>query len=201
MAINLQKGQKISLTKEDQNLKNIMVGLGWDPVQKENKGFLSSIFSSATSNFDCDASVLLLNEFGKIDDKKDIIYFGNLVSTDGSVRHMGDNITGEGEGDDEQIMIDLSKVSEKVHALAFVVNIYKAKDRHQDFGMVDNAYIRVINMNNNQEMLKYSLTKEYDGKTAMIFAQVYRHNGEWKFSAIGEGTVDSSLSDIVKKYV
>ncbi len=200
MAINLQKGQRVDLTKGNTGLSKILVGLGWDPVQKSGKGMLGSLFGGGAPNIDCDASVLMLNENGKLGSKKDLIYFGNLRSNCGSVIHSGDNLTGDGHGDDEQITVELSKIPTNIHKLIFVVNIYDCMRRKQDFGHIGNAFIRIVNTGNNQEMMKFNLTEDYSGKTTLIAGEIYRHNGEWKFSATGEGTNDTSLSEIAKKY-
>lgn len=202
MAINLQKGQRISLTKDDPGLSKIMVGLGWDPVrQSAGKGLLGGLFGGSSPEIDCDASVFMLDENNKIKSKKDIVYFGNLKSNCNSVKHSGDNLTGGGEGDDEQIVIELSLVPKNVHKLVFVVNIYDCIKRKQHFGMVENAFIRLVNLSNNQEILRYNLTNEYTGKTALIVAEIYRQNNEWKFAAVGQGTNDTSLSNMSKAYL
>ncbi len=202
MAINLQKGQRISLTKDEPGLSKIMVGLGWDPVkQSGGKGLLGGLFGGASApDIDCDASVFMLNENGKIKSKQDIIYFGNLKSKCNSVKHSGDNLTGGGEGDDEQINIELSLIPNNIHKLVFVVNIYNCVKRKQHFGMIENAFIRVVNGGNNKEMMRYNLTNEYSGKTALIVAEIYKQNNEWKFAAIGQGTNDTSLGNMSKAY-
>ncbi|TCO74411.1 TerD family protein [Marinisporobacter balticus] len=203
MGINLQKGQRIDLTKKNPGLSQIMVGLGWDPVQKKpGGGFLSGIFGGGSNNadVDCDASVLMLDSNNKLTRKQDLIYFGNLRSMCGSVVHTGDNLTGEGDGDDEQIIINLGLVPANIHKLVFVVNIYDCIRRKQDFGLIENAYIRVTNGTSNQEVIRYNLTDGYAGKMTLIVGEIYRHDTEWKFAAIGEGTHDASLSEIVKKY-
>lgn len=199
MGISLQKGQKIDLTKGNAGLAELMVGLGWDPVERKS-GFMGGMFGGGSSEIDCDASVLLLNEQGKIDRTERIIYFGNLKSQCGSVRHMGDNLTGGGDGDDEQIIIQLSKVPAEIHRMVFVVNIYHCQERKQDFGMIKNAFIRVVNKSDMKEMARYNLTENYAGKTALVVGEVYRYQGEWKFAAIGEGTQDVSLSGLVDRY-
>ncbi|MFZ5969332.1 MAG: TerD family protein [Bacillota bacterium] len=202
MSINLQKGQRVDLTKGNAGLAKLMVGLGWDPVKKGGGGgLLGSLFGGGSApNVDCDASVLMLNEQGKFNRKEDIIYFGNLKSTCGSVRHTGDNLTGDGDGDDEQIHVDLSLVPPHIHKLVFVVNIYDCVRRKQDFGLIQNAFIRVVNMSNNQELVRFNLTDNYAGKTTLMVGEIYRHGGEWKFAALGEGTIDASLSEIAAKY-
>ncbi|QXM07166.1 TerD family protein [Crassaminicella indica] len=203
MAINLQKGQRIDLTKSNPGLSKIIVGLGWDPAQQTSGGgFLSSLFGGGnTPNIDCDASVLMLDANGKLTRKQDLIYFGNLRSTCGSVIHSGDNLTGEGEGDDEQIFVTLNMIPQNIHRLVFVVNIYDCIRRKQDFGLIQNAFIRIVNGADMKELIRYNLSDDYAGKTTLIVGEIYRYNGEWKFAAIGEGTNDTSLSEIVKRYM
>ncbi|EFV77714.1 TerD family protein [Cytobacillus oceanisediminis] len=202
MAINLQKGQRVDLTKGNPGLSKIMVGLGWDPVQNSGGGgLLGSLFGGGGgANIDCDASVIMLGENGKLKSNKDVIYFGNLKSSDGSVQHSGDNLTGAGDGDDEQVMVDLSRVPAHVHKMVFVVNIYDSVKRKQHFGMIQNAFIRVVNSGNNQELIKYNLTDDYSGKTSLIVGEIYRHGGDWKFAAVGTGTASPGLSDVVRSY-
>lgn len=202
MGINLTKGQKISLTKDNEGLSRIKVGLGWDPIkQPRKKGLFGALMGATAPEMDCDASVFMLGDNGKIASGKDsLIYYGNKTSKCGSVHHTGDNLTGEGEGDDESIIVDLKKVPSNVQKLVFVVNIYKGESKNQDFGMVENAYIRVQNMNNNQEMVRFNLTEQYKGKTGLIVAEIYKNGSEWKIGAIGEGTNDSSLNTMVKRY-
>ncbi|MBT2690272.1 TerD family protein [Bacillus sp. ISL-47] len=202
MAINLQKGQRVDLTKGNPGLTKIMVGLGWDPVQNRGGGgLLGSLFGGGGgANIDCDASVIMLGENGKLRNNSDVIYFGNLRSGDGSVQHTGDNLTGDGDGDDEQVMIDLSRVPAHIHKMVFVVNIYDSVKRKQHFGMIQNAFIRVVNSSNNQEMIHYNLTDDYSGKTSLIVGEIYRHGSDWKFAAVGTGTASSGLSDVVRSY-
>ena len=195
MSISLQKGQKVSLTKDNAKLTRVVVGLGWDEVKR--KGF--GPFSAKPQAIDCDASALLLQD-GKLKNKKDIVYFGNLRHTSGTVMHMGDNLTGEGDGDDEQIVIDLARVPEKYDRIVMVVNIYQAMKRKQHFGLIKNAFIRLVDGGTNKEMCKYNLTDDYAGMTAVIFGEVYRHNGEWKFNAIGQGTNDPGLGELANRY-
>ena len=185
MSISLQKGQKVSLTKENAGLKKIVVGLGWDEAKKSG-GFLSSLFggSSGESNIDCDASAFLLQD-GKLVHKEDVVYYGNLRHRSGTVIHMGDNLTGAGEGDDEQITIDLASVPAEYDRIVIVVNIYQAKQRHQEFGMIRNAFIRLVDASNDKEILKYDLTENYAGMTAMIFGEVYRQR---RVEVLGCGT-------------
>lgn len=203
VTINLVKGQKIDLTKGRSSLSSIMVGLGWDPVEtKKSGGFLSSLLGGGGggSDIDCDASVIMLDENGKLKGKENLIYFGNKQSRDGSVVHSGDNLTGEGEGDDETINIDLKKISPSIHRLIFVVNIYNAKQKKQDFGMIENAFIRLVDNQTREELIHYNLTENYSGKTSLIPGELYRQGSEWKFSAVGEGTTDSDIGAIANKY-
>lgn len=199
--INLQKGQKIDLTKGNPGLTKIMVGLGWDEVSKtKSGGFLSGLLGGKPAEIDCDASALLLDANDKLTSKDRLVYFGNLQSADKSVKHSGDNLTGGGEGDDEQIHVELTNVPSGVHKIVFVVNIYDCIKRRQDFGHIANAFIRVVNPVNGQEFCRYNLTEDYSGKTSLIVAEVYRHSNEWKFAAIGEATRDASLSEIIRRY-
>ncbi|MEE1153768.1 MAG: TerD family protein [Acutalibacteraceae bacterium] len=195
MAVSLQKGQKVSLTKENPGLSRVIVGLGWDEV-KRKKG----LFAPKPQDIDCDASALVLQN-GRIMGKQDIVYFGNLRHQSGTVQHMGDNLTGAGTGDDEQIIVDLARVPAQYDKIVFVVNIYQAVERKQEFGLIQNAYIRICNGATGSEMVRYNLTDNYSGLTAMIFGEIYRHNNEWKFNAIGQGTQDTCLSDLVNRFV
>ncbi|WP_375004881.1 TerD family protein [Bacillus velezensis] len=197
MAISLQKGQRIDLTKGKAGLSKLLVGLGWDPVS--SGGFLGKLFGGGGANIDCDASVLML-ENDKMTDSKNVIYFGNLKSRCGGVVHTGDNLTGEGDGDDEQILIDLAKVPAQINKLVFVVNIYDCVRRKQDFGMIQNAFIRVVDQANREELVTYNLRDNYSGRTSLIAAEIYREDGEWKFAAVGEGTNDTKIGDIVNRY-
>jgi stress response protein SCP2 len=200
MAINLQKGQRVDLTKSNPGLTKILVGLGWDPVKSGGGGFLGSLFGGSTPNIDCDASVLMLSENDRLQNNQDVVYFGNLKSRDGSIQHSGDNLTGDGDGDDEQIFVDLSKVPANIQKLVFVVNIYDSVKRRQHFGMIQNAFIRIVNPGSNQAMLHYNLTDDYSGKTCLIAGELYRHGSEWKFAAIGNGTNAASLGEVVRSY-
>ncbi|PEZ00888.1 stress protein [Bacillus sp. AFS018417] len=197
MPIILEKGQKIDLTKGQPGLTKLQVGLGWDPMEKSG-GFLSSLFGSKP-NIDCDASVIML-ENDRFLNKHDLIYFGNKLSSCGSIVHSGDNLTGEGAGDDETIFVELSKVPSRVNRLIFVVNIYDCVNRRQDFGMIRNAYIRIQNPQTHEELIRYNLTDNYGGKTTLITGEIYRDNSEWKFSAIGDGAQAKNLSEIVTRY-
>lgn len=196
MSISLQKGQKVSLSKDNAGLGKIVVGLGWDEVKQAKGGF----FAPKPEPIDCDASAIMLKN-GKFVDGADLVYFGNLRHRSGTVQHMGDNLTGAGEGDDEQIVIDLAGVPGDYDRIVIVVNIYQAVQRKQHFGLIQNAFIRLVDARNNHEMCKYNLTENYSGMTAMIFGEVYRHNGEWKFSAIGQGTNDAELGQLCRRYI
>lgn len=196
MSVSLQKGQKVNLSKDHAGLSKVIVGLGWDEAKKSG-GFFSAFKRQA---IDCDASAIMLRS-GKFCSDKDLVYFGNLKHRSGSVMHMGDNLTGAGEGDDEQIVVDLSKVPEEYDRIVIVVNIYAAVQRKQHFGMIKNAFIRLVDARNNNEMCKYNLSENYDGMTAMIFGEIYKHNGEWKFNAIGQPTTDSGLNELVRRFV
>lgn len=204
MSINLQKGQRIDLTKGNAGLNKIFVGLGWDAVQAKPSGggLLKSLFGSSSNTgpqIDCDASVLMLKD-GKVAAKSDVIYFGNLKSSNGAVAHSGDNLTGAGDGDDEQVVIELNSVPADYDRLVFFVNIYDAQRRNQHFGMIQNAFIRVVDASTNQELLKYNLSDDYSGQTTLITGEIYRNGNEWKFGAIGTGTQDTSLGEVIKKY-
>ena len=201
MAIMLQKGQKIDLTKGREGLSNLIVGLGWDAAKSATGGLFGGIFGGGAPNIDCDASVIMLDENGKFKNKKDLIYFGNKESECRSVKHSGDNVTGDGDGDDEQVVVNISKVPANIHRLVFVVNIYDCVKRKQHFGMIQNAFIRVVDASNNSELCHFKLTEGYNGLTTLVAGEVYRHSGEWKFNAIGEATTDASLSEIVKRYM
>ncbi len=199
MAISLQKGQKIDLTKGNAGLSKIIVGLGWDVAAKKG-GFFGFGGGGSGKDVDCDASVVLLSEQGKITKKQNLVYFGNKESACKAVRHSGDNVTGEGAGDDEQVFIDLNNVAQDVHKISFVVNIYQCVERKQDFGMIKNAYIRIVDGSSNAELARFNLTDEFAGLTTLFPGEIYRHSGEWKFSAIGEGTKDTGLAQIMERY-
>ena len=193
MSISLQKGQKISLTKESAGLSKIILGLGWDEVQQKRGLF------SKPAPIDCDASAIVLRN-GKLTNAKDVIYYGNLKHESGAIQHMGDNLTGAGDGDDEQIVVDLSKVPADVDRIVLVVNIYMARQRNQHFGLIQNAFIRTVDSSSGREICRYNLTDNYAGMTAMIFGEVYRHDGEWKYNAMGQGTGDANLNDLALRY-
>ena len=201
MGVNLQKGQKVNLKKADgQALSRIRIGLGWDPVEQKKKGGLfGAIFGGSAPDIDCDASVIVC-QGGRLASRDDVVYFGNLKHSSGAIRHTGDNLTGEGEGDDEQILVDLTAVPAAYDKLVFVVNIYDCQSRKQDFGMIANAFIRICDENTGEEFCRYNLSESYAGMTAMIFGEIYRYNGEWKFNAIGQGTKDTGLNELARRY-
>ena len=201
MGVNLQKGQKVNLKKSDgQALSRIRIGLGWDPVNQEKKGGLfGSIFGGSAPDIDCDASVIVCKG-GRLSGKGDVVYFGNLKHSSGAIVHTGDNLTGDGEGDDEQILVDLTAVPQDYDKLVFVVNIYDCESRKQDFGMIANAFIRICDERTGEEFCRYNLSESYAGMTAMIFGEIYRYNGEWKFNAIGQGTKDKGLNELARRY-
>ena len=195
MSVRLQKGQKVSLSKERPGLSVILVGLGWDEV-KQPRG----LFAPKPAAIDCDAFAVLLQN-GRLADKSDIVYFGNLSHKSGAIRHMGDNLTGAGEGDDEQILIELNKLPAQYDRIVIAVNIYQAAQRKQHFGLIQNAFIRLVDGRNNSEMCRYNLTDSYPNMTAMLFGEVYRYNNEWKFNAVGQGTTDNSIGEFVRRYL
>lgn len=194
MSVNLSKGQRINLSKEVEGLSKIMVGLGWDAA-KQSGGILDHLFGSTSYSIDCDASAITMGNGNKY---RACIYYGNL--SEDNVYHHGDNLTGDGDGDDEQITVDLAHLSSEIERIVFVVNIYNCTERKQDFGLIKNAYIRLVDESTGKEICKYNLSDDYAGKTAMIFAEVYRNNGEWKFNAIGQGTNDASISQLINRY-
>ncbi|MBQ2117306.1 MAG: TerD family protein [Lachnospiraceae bacterium] len=176
MAISLQKGQKVDLTKGNPSLTKIMVGLGWDV----------NAFDSG-ADFDLDAAAFMLGENGKCPTEKEFIFYGNLEHHTGCVKHMGDNLTGSGEGDDEQIFVDMSQVPANVSRIAFTVTIYDSDVRRQNFGQVSNAFIRIVDDTTGNEIIRYDLGEDFSIETAVVVGELYRHNGEWKFNAIGSG--------------
>ncbi len=175
MAISLQKGGNVNLNKEAPGLKKLLVGLGWDPRATDGK------------EFDLDGSVFLLNASGKARSDADFIFYNNLKSADGSVAHSGDNRSGQGDGDDETVTIDLDKVPADVDKISVCVTIHDAAARNQNFGMVSKAFIRCINGGDNKEIARFDLSEDSSVETAMIFGEIYRAGAEWKFKAIGQG--------------
>lgn len=185
--LNLSKGQKVNLSKVAPSLSHIMVGLGWDA----NK-------YSGGDDFDLDASAFLCDANGK-SDPDNFVFYGNMKHKSGAVEHTGDNRTGDGEGDDEAIKIDLSLLPSNIERIAITATIYDAKNRKQTFGQVSNAYIRLVDMDSNKEILRYDLGEDFSSETAIVFAEIYKHNGDWKFNAIGAG-FDSGLAGLCANY-
>ena len=175
MAISLTKGGNVNLSKEAPSLTNMTVGLGWNPRATDGQAF------------DLDAVAVLVNDAGKVRADSDFIFFNNLKSNDGAVEHTGDNRTGEGDGDDETIKVDLTRLPADVSKVIFCAVIYDGQNRKQNFGQVSNAYIRIVNANGGSEVARYDLSEDSSTETAMVFGELYRHNGEWKFRAVGQG--------------
>ena len=176
MAVSLAKGQKVDLTKGNPGLSKLIVGLGWDTNRYDGG-----------HDFDLDAAAFLLDGNGKVSNDADFVFYGNLKHASGSVEHMGDNLTGVGDGDDEQIKVDLSKVPANIEKIGFTVTIYESDVRNQNFGQVDNAYIHIMDEANNTELIRYDLGEDFSIETAVVVGELYRNNGEWKFNAIGSG--------------
>lgn len=188
MAITLTKGQKIDLTKGNPALKKVVIGLGWDT----NK-------YSGGHDFDLDASVFLVGSNGRTNHDEDFIFYNNLESRNKAVIHKGDNRTGEGDGDDEQIILEFDKMPADVERMAVTVTIYEALERGQNFGQVSNAYIHVLDESNGKELIRYDLGEDFSIETALVVCEIYRHNGEWKFSAVGSG-FEGGLAALCKNY-
>ena len=210
MGVNLQKGQKIDLTKGGTGLVSVMVGLGWDEAvpKPQGGGGLFGKFKAQPQqpqDIDCDASAILLNANGKLvgtDANSCCVYFGNLRHWSDAIVHQGDNLTGAGEGDDEQIFVNLPRVPQEIHKIVFVVNIYDGSVRGQHFGMIKNAFIRLVNTQNHQEICRFNLSENYDGMTGMVVGELYRYNGEWKFNAVGQPIREASrLQSLLNLYV
>lgn len=188
MAISLSKGQKVDLTKSNPGLTNITVGVGWD-TNKYDGG----------KDFDLDSSIFLLNAAGVCAGEKDFVFFNNLEGGNGSVVHTGDNLTGEGDGDDEQVKVSLSNVPATVERIAFAITIHDAEERSQNFGQVSNSYVRIVNDANGEELIRYDLGEDFSIETAVVVGELYRHGSEWKFNAIGSG-YQGGLGSLVKDY-
>lgn len=176
MPVNLQKGQKVSLTKGNPGLSKVVVGLGWDVNAYDTGG-----------DFDLDTAAFLLTDSGRVSTSDDFVFYGNLKHPSGCAEHLGDNLTGAGSGDDEQIKLNLSLIPEKYTKIAFTVTIYDAEIRNQNFGQVNNAFIRIFDENTGEELLRYDLGEDFSIETAIVFGELYRNNGEWKFNSIGSG--------------
>lgn len=176
LGINLSKGQRIDLTKTNPGLTKVIIGLGWDTNHYEG-GY----------DFDLDASAFLTDENGKVVNDNDFIFYNNLIHPSGGLEHTGDNRTGEGEGDDEEIKINFSKVPSHIARIAITVTIHDAETRNQNFGQVSNAFVRVLDEDNNAEVLRYDLGEDFSVETAVVICELYRHGGDWKFNAVGSG--------------
>jgi tellurium resistance protein TerD len=187
VAVSLAKGGNVSLSKEAPGLRTIRVGLGWDARVTDG------------SAFDLDASVYVLGENGKVRSDADFVFFNNLSGAGGAVVHQGDNLTGQGDGDDEVVVVTLDKLGADVAKISFAVTIYEADQRRQNFGMVQNAFIRVVNGDGGTEIARYDLSEDASTETAMIFGELYRHGGEWKFKAIGQGFA-GGLSPLARSF-
>ena len=189
MGISLKKGGRVNLSKEAPSLNNMTVGLGWD----DNA-------SDTGSDFDLDASVFLVNENKKTNNDNDFIFYNNLKSSDGSVEHTGDNLTGAGDGDDEKIKVNLSDVDSNIHEIIFVVTIHDADNKNQNFGQVSNAFIRIVDNENGKEITKFELDEDYSVETSIEFGKLYRRQGSWRFQAVGTG-FNAGLQGFVDKYM
>jgi tellurium resistance protein TerD len=187
VSVSLTKGGNVSLTKEAPGLTNVVVGLGWD------------IRTTTGADFDLDASAIVLGADGKVLSDKHFVFFNNLTSPDGTIEHTGDNLTGEGEGDDEQVKLNLAGMAAEVDKVVFPVSIYDADSRSQSFGQVRNAFIRVVNAAGNAEIARYDLTEDASTETAMVFGEIYRNGADWKFRAVGQGYA-SGLAGIARDF-
>ena len=188
MAISLQKGQRVDLTKDRPSLKNVLIGLGWDINHYDGE-----------TDFDLDASAFMTKANGKVGNENDFIFYGNLNHVSGSVQHMGDNRTGEGDGDDEVIKVQLDKIPSDYDTISFTVTIYEAEKRLQNFGMVENAYVRLIDEDTGEELVRFDFTEDFSTETALVVAEIYKRDGQWKFAAIGSG-YDGGLKALCKEY-
>lgn len=188
MAISLQKGQRVDLTKDRPSLKNVLIGLGWDINHYDGE-----------TDFDLDASAFMTKANGKVGNENDFIFYGNLNHVSGSIQHMGDNRTGEGDGDDEVIKVQLDKIPSDYDTISFTVTIYEAEKRLQNFGMVENAYVRLIDEDTGEELVRFDLTEDFSTETALVVAEIYKRDGQWKFAAIGSG-YDGGLKALCKEY-
>jgi len=187
VGVSLSKGGNVSLSKEAPGLTAVLVGLGWD------------VRTTTGQDFDLDASAIMLNASGQAGNDGNFVFFNNLKSPDGSVEHTGDNTTGEGEGDDEALKVNLAGVPQDIERIVFPVSIYDAESRQQSFGQVRNAFIRIVNQADNKELARYDLTEDASTETAMVFGELYRNGAEWKFRAVGQGYA-SGLAGIAKDF-
>jgi tellurium resistance protein TerD len=187
MGISLSKGGNVSLSKTDPSLKNVLVGLGWDARPTDG------------ADFDLDASAFMVKDDGKVRSDSDFIFYNQMKSTCGSIEHTGDNRTGAGDGDDEAVIVLLDKIPVDVQRVVFCVTIHDAEMRKQNFGQVSHAFVRVVNKDSNNEVARYDLSEDASIETAMIFGEIYRHSGEWKFKAVGQGYA-GGLAALAKQY-
>lgn len=176
MPVSLKKGQKVSITKGNPGLSKLHVGIGWDINQFDTGG-----------DFDLDSQAFLLGEDGRVTKQEDFVFFGNLTHPSGAAQHQGDNLTGAGDGDDEVIRLELSKMPAEISKIVFTVTIYDAEERRQNFGQVSNAFVRIVDEEKGEELLRYDLGEDFSIETAAVFGELYKHNDEWKFNAIGSG--------------
>lgn len=188
MSVVLKKGQGANLNEEAPNIKRILIGLGWDPIKR------GGLFKVASA-MDIDASVICIDDHGK---REDVVYYGNLKHSSRAIVHTGDNLTGEGDGDDEQIEIQLDQVPLNIERLAIIMNIYEAYSRHQDFGGVKNCFVHVDDVGTGKELVRYNVDGNFKGKTGIFVADIYRYNGEWKVKAIGEGVKVANIQEMVR---
>lgn len=174
--ISLQKGQKVDLTKTNPGLSKVLVGLGWDTNKYDGQ-----------ADFDLDVSIFLVGANGKVGGGEDFVFYNNPIGANGSVQHLGDNRTGEGEGDDESIKVDLKNVPAHIERICFTITIYDGEGRHQNFGQVSNSFVRILDEEKNTELIRYDLGEDFSIETAVVVGELYRHNSDWKFNAIGSG--------------
>ena len=200
MAIQLKKGNSISLKKAAPKLNNVMLGLGWDMVEQPQKQGLFGFLKADAPDIDLDASVFCLNQGDRLKAKDDVVYYGNLRHKSDAIRHLGDNLTGQGDGDDEQIVVELNKVPADISVLLFTVNIYLAGARNQDFSQIKNAFVRLVDLNTNREIVHYALSESsYANQTVMKMAELRRTADGWEMKALGEGTT-GSVDTLIEEY-
>ncbi|MBV5261968.1 TerD family protein [Synechococcus moorigangaii CMS01] len=201
MAIELKKGNRISLKKEAPGLKKVMLGLGWDMAEGNAGGGFLGLFKKPAGSIDLDSGVLCLDSQGKLNSVSDFVYYANLNHKSGAIAHQGDNLTGAGEGDDEQIFVDLEQVPAAIHSLLFTVTIYQGRQRGQEFSQIKNAFVRLVDLSNNQEIAHYKLSgAAYQGKTGMLMAELRREENGWAMTALGDGLDPQDAENLLRKY-